>query len=339
MNERYDYMDWLRVFSIVAVVGVHVVSKIINSAATDEWAWQFANVIDSGLRWCVPIFFMLSGALLLTRHPDEPVGDFLKKRLSKLLIPLVVWSGFYMVYNVMELGESYTAWEMVKLFLTDDVYYHLWFMYTILGLYLMAPFLRILVHYMSQQAFQWFLGFWLLFSAILPFFPKYLEFELAVPAGLFSPYIGYFMLGAYLVMYPLAKKHLVWLGAAALLSYIATIWGTVALTNQAGELDEFYYEHYRPNAFFISLFLFVLFQKLSNRLNPNPIITRISMATLGIYVIHPLIQLYLNKFFGINETMIHPAFGIPVSWILIFLISLSIILVLQKIPVVKNIVP
>lgn len=339
MNERYDYMDWLRVFAIVAVVGVHVVSKIINTASTDEWAWQFANAIDSGLRWCVPIFFMLSGALLLTKHPEEPVGDFLMKRLRKLLVPLIVWSGFYIVYKVMEQGESYTAWEMVKLFLMDDVYYHLWFMYTILGLYLMAPFLRILVHYMIQKTFLWFLGFWFLFSAILPFFPKYLEFELAVPAGLFSPYIGYFMLGAYLLLYPLAKKHLWWLAIAAVLSYFATYWGTANLTAEAGELDEFYYEHYRPNAFFISLFLFVLFQKLSNRLSPNPIITRISMATLGIYVIHPLIQLYLNKFFGINETMIHPAFGVPVSWLIIFLVSLGIILVLQKIPVIKNIVP
>ena len=339
MNERYDYMDWLRVFSIVAVVGVHVVSKIINTASTEEWAWQFANVIDSGLRWCVPIFFMLSGALLLTRNPEEPVGDFLKKRLTKLLIPLIVWSGFYIAYKVMEQGESYTVWEMIKLFLMDDVYYHLWFMYTILGLYLMAPFLRILVHYMTQKTFLSFLGFWFLFSAILPFFPKYLEFELAVPAELFSPYIGYFMLGAYLVMYPLAKKPLIWLAGLALIGYLSTIWGTAHLTGQKGELDEFYYEHYRPNAFFISIFLFVLFQRMSPRLNANPIITRISMATLGIYVIHPLVQLYLDKFFGINETMIHPAFGIPASWIIIFLISFGIIMVLQKIPVVKNIVP
>ncbi|WKA57832.1 acyltransferase family protein [Planococcus shenhongbingii] len=339
MAQRIHYMDWLRVISIFVVVGIHVVSKIINSGSYTEWEWQYANAIDSALRWCVPVFFMLSGALLLTRRPDEPVGEFLKKRLAKALIPLVFWSGVYTAYNIFEKGESYTIWEMIKLFLSDDVYYHLWFLYVIIGLYVMAPFLRILVHHLSQKAFLYFLIFWFVYSGVLPFAPKFFGFELAIPAGMFEPYIGYFMLGAYLYLYPLSKKSLPLLGFLAIIGYFITFFGTSLLTERRGEFDDFFYEHYRPNALAITLFIYVGFQHLAAKIKPNRWITRMSTATLGIYVIHPLIQTYLHKIFGINEMTGTPIIGIPLVWILIFFLSFAIILLFQKIPGVKHIVP
>ncbi|MBX0316856.1 acyltransferase [Planococcus glaciei] len=339
MAKRYDYMDWLRVISIFVVVGIHVCSKIINTGSPADWEWQFANAIDSALRWCVPIFFMLSGALLLTRHPDEPVGDFLKRRLSKALIPLLFWSAVYTAYNVYELGESYTWQEMIILFLSDDVYYHLWFMYVIIGLYLMAPFLRILVHYMTQKTFLYFLVFWFIFTGLLPFAPKYFDFEPAITAGMFEPYIGYFMLGAYLFYYPIPKTRLPLLAVLALAGYLITVFGTSSLTTQRGELDEFYYEHYRPNTLAITLFVYAGFRHVAGKIGRNRWITRMSNATLGIYVIHPLLQVYLHKFFNINENTGSVIIGLPLTWFILFFLSFLIIRLIQKIPVVRQIVP
>lgn len=341
MARRYDYMDWLRVLSIFVVVGIHVVSKIINSTSTDDWIWHFANIVDSGLRWCVPMFFMLSGALLLTRGKEESVGEFLKKRLSKVVIPLIFWSFIYTLYNIYELGESYTAYEILVQFLTDDIYYHLWFLYIITGLYIMAPFLKLLVLHMDKKTFQAFLLFWIVFSSFLPFLPKFLDFEIAIDAGLFQPYIGYFLLGAYLVLYPVPKKYLTPLGILTAISYFVTLWSTYYLNMgmPIGEFDDFFYEHYRPNALPITLFIFIAFQHMEKKIKPNALITRISTATFGIYVIHPLVQIYLNKFFGLNETTFNPIISVPLVWVLIFAISFVIILAMQKLPVVNRLVP
>ncbi|MCH4826812.1 acyltransferase [Planococcus halocryophilus] len=341
MTRRYDYMDWLRAISIFVVVGIHVVSKIINNTTTDDWIWHFANIFDAGLRWCVPVFFMLSGALLLTRGKEESVLIFLKKRLSKVVIPLIFWSIIYTLYNIFELEESYTAYEIFVQFLTDDIYYHLWFLYTITGLYLMAPFLKLLVQHMDKKTFQALLVFWIIFSSFLPFLPKFFDFEVAFSAGLFEPYIGYFLLGAYLVLYPVPKKYLPTLGTLALISYILTVWGTYYLNmaQPVGEFDEFFYEHYRPNNLLITLFIFIGFQHMANKIKPNAWITRISTATFGIYIIHPIIQIYLNKFFGLNETTFNPIVSVPLVWILIFSISFGIILVMQKLPIINRLVP
>lgn len=339
MAKRLEYMDWLRVISIFVVVGVHVVSKIINTGHVDEWEWQFANAIDSAIRWCVPVFFMLSGALLLTLKREDPIGEFLKRRLTKVIIPLIFWSGVYIAYKTFEQGESYTASQMFILFFTDDVYYHLWFLYVIIGLYIMAPFLKILVKNMDQKIFIYFLAIWFIFAGLLPFVPRFFDFNPALDPGLFQPYIGYFLLGAYLVRYPLPKKALWPLLGLSIVSYIATVYGTHYLTEQIGELDEFFYEHYRPTQIVISVFIFSLFQHLEPRLKPNPVITQLSLATLGIYVIHPLVQFYLNKFFGINETTVNALVGVPLVWILIFAISFGIIWLLRKIPGAKHILP
>lgn len=339
MAKRHDYMDWLRVLAIFAVVGVHTVSKIINSGHTDQWEWQFANAIDSAIRWCVPIFFMLSGALLLNLKREDPIGEFLKRRLTKVIIPLVFWSGVYIAYKIFEQGESYTFGEMLVLFFTDDVYYHLWFMYVIIGLYIMAPFLKILVQNMDQKTFLYFLGIWFFFAGLVPFIQKMYGFQPAFDVGLFQPYIGYFLLGAYLVRYPLPKKALWPLLGLSVIAYLATVYGTLNLTNRKGELDEFYYEHYRPTQMVITVFIFTLFQQLGPRLKPNPIITQLSLATLGIYVIHPLVQFYLNKLFGINETTVNALVGVPFVWVLIFAISFAIVWVLKKMPGAKHIIP
>lgn len=339
MAKRLDYMDWLRVLAIFTVVGVHVVSKIINTGHTGEWEWQFANWIDSGLRWCVPVFFMLSGALLLTMKREDPIGEFLRRRLTKVIIPLIFWSGIYIAYKIFEQGESYSFGEMLVLFLTDDVYYHLWFMYVIIGLYIMAPFLKILVKHMDQKSFLYFLSIWFIFAGLVPFVQKMFGFEPAFDPGLFQPYIGYFLLGAYLVRYPLPKKTLWPLFGLSVIAYFATVYGTHNLTVTKGELDEFYYEHYRPTHMVISVFIFTLFQQLGPRIKPNPIITQLSLATLGIYVIHPLVQFYLNKFFNINETTVNALVGVPLVWMLIFTISFFIIWLLKKIPGAKHIVP
>ncbi|TAA72877.1 acyltransferase [Planococcus salinarum] len=339
MAKRHDYMDWLRVLAIFAVVGVHTVSKIINSGHTDQWEWQFANAIDSAIRWCVPVFFMLSGALLLNMKRQDPIGEFLKRRLQKVLIPLIFWSGVYIAYKIFEQGESYTFGEMLVLFFTDDVYYHLWFMYVIIGLYIMAPFLKILVQNMDQKTYLYFLGIWFFFAGLVPFVQKMYGFEPAFDVGLFQPYIGYFLLGAYLVRYPLPKKTLWPLLGLSVIAYLATVYGTHNLTDRKGELDEFYYEHYRPTQMVITVFIFTLFQQLGPRLKPNRLITQLSLATLGIYVIHPLVQFYLNKFFGINETIVNALVGVPFVWVLIFVISFFIVWVLKKMPGAKHIIP
>lgn len=338
-NERYDYMDWMRVFAIFSVVGIHVVAQLVSSMEIGHQIWWFANLLDSALRNSVPLFFMISGALLLTRKQQEPLIPFFKKRVSKVAIPLLAWSIIYIVYRKFMWFEEHTWKQMIKMVLTDSVFFHLWFLYVILGLYLMTPFLRQIVSSSSKQMLQYFIGAWFVMSSLFPFVPKFFDFGLALSAGLFGTYIGYFILGAYLILYPLKRKWLPLLGLLAVIGYAVTAYGTYILTLQNdGRLDGFFYLYIAPNTVVIAVFLFVLFQQFPNVFKPNTVIQKISAASMGIYLLHPIIQLYGRRI-GFDEYWVHPVLAVPLVWIAIFFSSFIIVWILQKIPLVNKLVP
>jgi len=339
MKERYDYMDWLRVLAIFSVVGIHVVAQHVTNFNHAPNVWWYGNLIDSALRVSVPIFFMISGALLLTRTKEETLSVFFKKRFSKVIIPLVVWSIIYLIYRQVMWFEDFTWKQMLKMMLTDNVFFHLWFLYAIIGLYLMTPFLQKIVQHSSKQLLQYFLVSWFFLSSLAPFVYKFEGFSIELKAGLFGTYIGYFILGAYLLKYPLPKKSLPYLGVLALIGYGVTVYGTYLLTlKNDGKLDGFFYQYVSPNVVVIGIFLFVLFQQYSHLFKSNKVIQLLSAASMGIYLIHPIVQLYGRRI-GFDEYWVHPVIAVPLVWISIFIASFILTWIIQKIPVVKRIVP
>lgn len=60
--------------------------------------WWISNVYDSISRWGVPVFVMVSGALLLDTSKQEGILTFYKKRLSKIFIPIIFWTAFYLFW-------------------------------------------------------------------------------------------------------------------------------------------------------------------------------------------------------------------------------------------------
>ena len=81
-RNRYDELDFLRAAACLMVVIVHASSDYFY---LDGPQWIAANVYDSIVRCAVPLFFMLSGALLMKRAASEPVADLNKKRYLRIL--------------------------------------------------------------------------------------------------------------------------------------------------------------------------------------------------------------------------------------------------------------
>jgi surface polysaccharide O-acyltransferase-like enzyme len=79
---KVQYLDNLRVIATLAVLLIHSAANVLlNFGKIPDSAWWFANLYNGGFRYAVPIFVMLSGALLLPR--EEEIGSFLKKKFSK----------------------------------------------------------------------------------------------------------------------------------------------------------------------------------------------------------------------------------------------------------------
>ncbi len=165
MQPKYstDYIVWadaLRVLATVAVVVMHV--SAIALKQSDAFDWWIGNMFVSLSQWGVPIFIMISGALLLDPSKDEKVSIYLTKRFKRILIPLLFWTCVYFAFLQLR-GQDITLRFALKSFFTGGPYYHLYFLYLILGLYLITPALKIYIHNASPANVQYCLAICFLF--------------------------------------------------------------------------------------------------------------------------------------------------------------------------------
>jgi len=93
---------------------------------------------------------MISGFFLLNNKPNESYQTFYRKRMNKIIIPLVFWALFYSCLRVYT-GRINTPYEFFMNILSGKPYYHLWFLYMIIPLYLFTPFLRKWVNHLNTK--------------------------------------------------------------------------------------------------------------------------------------------------------------------------------------------
>ena len=213
-NKRvnFTYIDILRIFSMFSVVGLHTVADNLRLYRLTT-NWHFANAVTSLLSIAVPVFFMISGALILSSPKAISLRYTYKKRLTKILIPFIVWSllavlyyfltGYY--YYGRELNLEPTIYRLTHL-LGQPVTIHLWFIYALVPLYIISPILKVLVDNMPEKITKYAIALWFIFSSVMltvarlvnPEIKEMFMLSYSYNLNFMDGYIGYFLVGYYL---------------------------------------------------------------------------------------------------------------------------------------------
>lgn len=200
---RWEF-DVLRVLAILGVVAIHVFGLVFTvPELRGTPTWVLASVLDIGSNWCVPLFVMISGALLLgpAAHRDGP-GTFLRKRAVRLLPAVVVWHLVYLLLvRKVILGADLEP-SVVALNLIDGkVYTALYFLWLILGLYVVAPVLAAFLAGGGERRAQVaaVIGcLWGAANVVLPIVATQLGYPRAridTAVTMWVPYVGLFLAG------------------------------------------------------------------------------------------------------------------------------------------------
>ena len=207
MKERNIYLDLIRVIACIMVVFMHSpVPETINPATKN--AGPFLAYLSYFTTPCVPLFFMVSGALLLPCKSDIDAIGYLKKRLSKVVGPTLCFTLLYVIWTWNSSSGVKDA-VITLLSVPFSVKGHgvLWFMYTLTGLYLLIPILSHWIRNVSKRELEFYLCLWGI-SLLYPFLELFLDIE-TEPKGIlyyFTGYVGYFLLGHYLSKYEVSLK-------------------------------------------------------------------------------------------------------------------------------------
>lgn len=343
LEQRTEYFDYLRILATFAVMMLHIAAHNFYETDIRSWQWNTLNIYDGMVRWAVPVFVMISGALFL--GGSQSLEQILKKNVKRILAALAFWSILYAVVVYFATGCGIKN-AVAEVFVG---HYHLWFLFMLTGLYLIVPFLRKIVE--SESFIKYFLLLSFLFSFFLPQLLEtvslYSEFAGSVISRMLDNvdfhfaknYVFYFVCGYYLNQVRLEKKSRRVIYAAGIAGFAATIFLTSGVSVWKGEAQETFYGYFTVNVMFQSILIFVLakqwFENRSVSEKKRRFVRALSKYSFGAYLVHALVIEALNLF-GLHSLAFFPVLSVPAISILVFAISFLISALIHKIPFLKK---
>ena len=326
MNKREYAFDILRTISMLMVIMIHVSNVYSRSfGIIGNHYFIISLFFNTICRISVPIFLMISGALLLDREYQK---DKYLKRIIKFLLLIIIWDIIYLIWEYLYLGITYN--NLYRL-LFEPLRAHLWFLYTILLLYIIQPLLRYLLNKTNKTIKIVLLIVWLLFSS-----GSMISHILAEYFTFFS-YMGFFIIGKYLYNFSKEndlKKYNKQLVLLMIILYTVSIILNYKSSIKYNMFYNLYFAYRTPFIMFSSIAFFLLI--INSNLKTNKLVILLSDLSLGVYLIHGIfLDITVKQFI---YPRIPSIIGIPLFTLLIFLGSIVTVYLIKKIKILNNII-
>ena len=347
-GEPLAWVSWLRVIAILGVVSIH--NSAPNAIAPDARQTVVGNLaiaLDLAFIFAVPLFVMMSGALLLDPEGYTTAGAFLRRRGLRIVPPLVFWHVFYIVLNALLAGEWPAPTRMLRDIVTGQVAVHLYFFWIVLGLALLAP---VLIRWVAVTGRRE----WLIGAALMTSVPVLTAMTTGLrEQGLtfvhtawtwWVPYLGVFVLGWALRGVVLRGAWLVSAAVAAvgLAALVVWQWRNPAAPDWLQSVAPVNY--YGPTVTALTVLAYLTGQAAFKRegalralVSPTAmrVVGRLGAATLGIFALHlAILQLMIEwEWFGAGATST-PALLVA-RYAAAVAITVTIVLPLRRVPYVR----
>lgn len=360
-TKRIIFLDLLKVIAIFLVIANHCVDNVTPAERSEPWYNMWGSIYNSFTRPAVPLFVMVTGILLMP--VTIKMNEFYKKRISKLIIPFIVWSVFYNLFpwitGQLNLSSSiiniFFKWvdpsqelipalENVALIPFTFSYYavQMWYVYMLIGLYLYLPIFSAWVEKSTIKEQRIFLGIWAV-SLFIPYLRNYVSGNLWGACswnefGLlyyFSGFSGYLLLGYYLMKHPLQMSNIRRYALAFIcftVGYLITFIGFKTLSgvpNQTESLVELFFTFCSPNVALMTFGIFIALQKVKfNNEVINRALIKVSMTTFGIWMCHYLFvgPVYLL----VKELPFHTLINLLISNTITIILSFLLVVAVKK---------
>lgn len=342
------YLDVTRILAVLGVVAIHVVGGGVSSRQVG----LSVIALDMALVIAVPVFFMMAGALNLDprAHRQGPLA-FLRKRAIRIVPAMVVWSAFYIVViRGMVSGNPVSALGVLDLVVSGQTYTHLYFLFAMAGLYLVAPILQSFLAG-NEGGRAWALGLvaclWTVgVMAIGQAGQMGVGSSVPVQAGtatFFLLYAGYFVLGRAFLVRPLPRWAAV-VGLATVPGFIALVTWLYVASKRAAEDDtpELWFSVLAPS--YVSLpvvvYAIVLMASISRLCRgwtvseqTERLLRTLGNATFGVFLVHFAVLVVLRELFPALAP--YSPGAMAGAWTLTVAVSTLIALVGQRIPLLR----
>ena len=340
--KRDNSLDALRVLATFMVIIIHVsVYYVIDFKGLNSYKFTIGNIYDSFSRVSVPIFVLISGRYALAGEKNIDKRYYYSHIFKKIYISTFIWTFIYLGLSYFQIFVKYHFSGRL-----DDIYlplrglyegvpyYHMWYLYMCIGLYLSVPYLIKLRKKVGENSFRN-IGFLFIFVGVglillqehlnkIGFYNrddifKYLKYFWYLNYFKFIDYLGYFILG-----YSLKDIKTSWKKMLGIYFFISVI--IFKLVENSEKL--IYYNYNLPLVIIGSLAIYLAFNNLEIRYD----FSKLAKYTFDIYLVHAgVLTFFILIFKYLLKEMPNPVWCIPFTVFSVFVLSLVFSIGLEKI--------
>jgi len=327
------WLDAARVLATIAVVLLHVSAAVVTQAQRGSVDWWAGDVYDSAVRWSVPMFVLVSGALLLDPRKTERAFGFYRKRTDRIILPLVFWTGVFTLWHAVVArfhGTGFSWGDELDGILRGKPHYHLWFIYMVVGMYAAVPLVRLAVRRLSRRL----LWVVVVLAFVLSAHNEWVDASYNtgdVPFVLwFLPFLGYFVCGHLIATSERSAGRavplLVFTGAAGL---------TAVGYYRPGTADgDYFYGYLSVTVIPMAIALALLLKSVTFGPSAAIRLSALSSLTLGVYLVHPIFLDGLRLY--VRPVDLHPWFMAPLLAAAIIGASAAVVAALRALPLLRR---
>ena len=322
-NQHIVWLDVVRFIAMFTVVCCHCTDPFNFYPGTAPNIGEiklWGAIYGSVLRPCVPLFVMITGALLLPVRGDA--STFYKKRIPRVFYPFLIWSVLYNLFpwitGLLGLNPQiildffpYAGEEVMQQSFSVSLEYilmipfnfsilavHMWYIYLLIGLYLYLPVFSAWVEKASERAKLMFLLAWGV-TLLLPYYYQFVSNYLWGTCSwnsfgmlyAFAGFNGYLLLGHYLKNLEWSLKKTLAIGIPMFaVGYAVTFLGfrhITALPEYTDEMLELFFTYCSLNVVMMTIPVLMLAKKVKvNSERMKKALANLTVCGFGIYMIH-----------------------------------------------------
>lgn len=335
---KTQFLDVLRLVGILAVIILHTVSGVADNMSEQMSGTQLAvyTAIKQVCEIGVPLFLMVSGALMLDPEKNITIKLLFKKYLKRLVLALLIFGTVFAFGELIFMDASGSIPKLIlralKRVALGKSWAHLWFMYIIIGIYLLLPVLRVFTARADEKVFTYCIVLLIVMQSILPAVLSLIDAGFAVELPVRGIYLTYFLMGYYLRKYPLFsdanRKALYSVGTVVALWLIAVPFFRL----MASETDLSVAGYSSPAVLVLSV---VVYEWAAGRKKDSAlcrIATGVRPYVFGMYLVHTVFINFLYKVLGVSTLLLGGYILIPVVAVFTFAFSFVVSYIMKKIP-------
>lgn len=339
---RNIHYDLLRILSAFSVVMLHSAAQLWYDLPITGMEWKIVNAYDACFRFGVPIFVMISGAIFLDPDRELDLKRLYRHNILRFVIMYLLWGAVYGLLDCREFGfANLTGKEILKEMAGGR--YHLWFLPMLVGIYILLPVLRSWILGADRSNVRYFLTLFVVLQILRTTAATFvkngelLHFLSLGEIQMVCSYLGYFVLGYYIVHVGIPQRYHKYIYLSVVPSIVLNVLGSEIQTARDGAPNGALYDSFGLFTFCIvlAIFVFVTEKLKTHRWSAGgaAVITEVSRGTLGIYLMH------IGFMEQLKPLEIHRAIGpvivaVPLLALLSFLACYVLAALLRRIPLV-----